>query len=92
MCFAIPVLRGGRGEASGCLANPAASQRRWRAWLSRFFSNLFLKTFDIRDGNGLVFEVDQAPFPGREMGLDWTRVEAIVLAAIEDDHGKRKKK
>ncbi len=41
----------------------------------------------------LVFKVDQKPVPRKgDGGLDWTKVEAILIIAIEDYHGKRKKK
>ncbi|MFP3929254.1 MAG: type II toxin-antitoxin system RelE/ParE family toxin [Desulfobacteraceae bacterium] len=48
---------------------------------------------DVRQPFRLVFEVDQDPVPKKEDGgLDWTKVEAIKIIAIEDYHGKRKKK
>jgi proteic killer suppression protein len=48
---------------------------------------------DVEHPFRLVLEVDQDPVPRKEDGgLDWTRVEAVVIKAIEDYHGKRKKK
>ena len=48
---------------------------------------------DVRQPFRLVFEVDQDPVPKKEDGgLDWTKVESIKIMAIEDYHGKQKRK
>lgn len=48
---------------------------------------------DVEHPFRLVFAVDQRPVPRKkDGGLDWTKVEAIVIIAIEDYHGKQKKR
>lgn len=48
---------------------------------------------DVEHPFRLVFRVNQEPAPKkRDGGLDWAQVDAIVIIAIEDYHGKRKKK
>ena len=48
---------------------------------------------DVKQPFRLVFVVDQDSVPKKkDGGLDWAKVEAIRIIAIEDYHGKRKKK
>jgi len=52
-----------------------------------------LLTLDLHGGKRIIFRPDYEPIPTLADGisLDWCKVTAVEIIAIEDPHGKRRK-